>query len=524
LSVALEDDPSPPTLDRSLSPRFRSGSTLGPFRIIGLLGQGGMAEVYEAYDSSLDRSVALKVLPSEFLHDDSFARRFRQEGRFVARLEHPNIVPIYASGIDDAIAWMSMRLLSGGTLGALMQRERLSPERSVQILRAVANALDYAHARGVIHRDIKPTNILLDQAEHVCVADFGLAFMMEFNPRQTTTRTIVGTPQYMAPEVGLGKTLDHRSDIYSLGVVAYEMLSGEPPFTADSPMALLLKHVNDTPPSPPGVAAPLRRVLRKALAKDPGERWSSAGAFVEALEDGISTTPSRSVAVARRRSALAAIGVTVAVVILLIVRELPDSPSPPSVAQLSSPAAAPASAVVPSEPTAPPVVERPENARERPRANSARALSRAVVADGRESTTPQAEDPQQTIAPPPDVTSAATAAPEERSPPPIAESAAVPTVQRVVPPDVIEQPVRLRTVVAEYPSAARAAQIAGNVLLRATIGLDGAVTDVAVVESVHPLLDQAARKAVLQYVYRPALRNAVPEVATVVITVSFRLE
>src|SRR4029077_14509536 len=131
------------------------------------------------------------------------AKRFRQEGRVVARVEHPNVVPIYSSGIDDGIAWMNMRLLTGGSLGAWLQRERPTPQRVVQILRSVADALDYAHTRGVIHRDIKPANILFDGTDHICVADFGLASIMDFNGRQTSTRTIAGTPQYMAPEVGL---------------------------------------------------------------------------------------------------------------------------------------------------------------------------------------------------------------------------------------------------------------------------------------------------------------------------------
>src|SRR5262245_29539907 len=175
-----------------------------------------MATVYEAYDPSLERSIALKVLPPEFLHEQAFARRFRREAKVIARLEHPNIVPIYASGIDEGIPWMSMRLLTGGSLGARLDRSRLPIGQSLQILRKVADALDYAHARGIVHRDIKPTNILLDGPEHVCVADFGLAYIRDFNLQLSRSTTIAGTPHYMAPEHGLGKDIDHRSDIYSV--------------------------------------------------------------------------------------------------------------------------------------------------------------------------------------------------------------------------------------------------------------------------------------------------------------------
>src|SRR5262245_26962349 len=198
LAAAL--DPLEEMFDTTLTP----GSAVGVFQIAGLLGKGGMATVYEAYDPSLERSIALKVLPPEFLHEPAFARRFRREAKVIARLEHPNIVPIYASGIDDGIPWMSMRLLSGGSLGALLERSRLPVERSLHILRRVADALDYAHARGVVHRDIKPTNILLDDGDHVCVADFGLAYIRDLNPHVSRSTTIAGTPHYMAPEHGLG--------------------------------------------------------------------------------------------------------------------------------------------------------------------------------------------------------------------------------------------------------------------------------------------------------------------------------
>jgi len=534
LSGALEDIASP-ELDYPLPTHLAPGSTLGPFRIIGVLGKGGMAVVYEAYDSSLERSVALKVLPPEFLHDGSFARRFRQEGRVVARLEHPNIVPIYTSGIDDGIAWMSMRLLAGGSLGGRMQRERPSPEHTVQILRAVADALDYAHARGVIHRDIKPTNILLDQADHVCVADFGLAYMMDFNLRRST-RTLAGTPHYMAPELGLGKDLDHRCDIYSLGVMAYEMLAGEVPFTADSPMAILLKHVNEEPPHPTrAIAAPLFRAVQKALAKDPAERWSSAGAFASAMESGLTGASAPRRGLVARRTALAVGALSIAAVVL-VMRQAPRSePVATTEPVIATPVDAPQSAAVlatpavttPSEPPAAVRVDPPRTARPQPAATQ--------VVSGAETATPTATpvnnpvpDPAPTVPPPisalapslntPTIPSTQTAPPAIERPPEV--RAAQPSVTA----DVVIPPRRIRTVAPDYPPVARAAQIAGDVALRATLGVDGKVTDATVLRSVHPLLDQAARRAVLQYGYTPALRNGTAEPATVEITVSFRLE
>ena len=203
LTAALASNPDidvPEDMSSTLAP----GTTVGLFQIVGVLGRGGMATVYEAYDRRLERAVALKVLPPEFLHDGTFAKRFEHEARVIAKLEHPNIVPIYASGIDEGIPWMGMRLLAGGNMGTLLENGRPALSFAVQMLKDVADALDYAHARGVVHRDIKPTNILRDGSGRMCVADFGLAQMLEGGPGLTRTGTLVGTPQYMAPEQVLG--------------------------------------------------------------------------------------------------------------------------------------------------------------------------------------------------------------------------------------------------------------------------------------------------------------------------------
>jgi len=274
------------------------GSNAGPYRIVEPLGRGGMASVYKAYEAKLDRYVALKVLPREFLHDPGFSQRFRQEAQVIARLEHPNIIPIYAYDIEEAegIPWMAMRLISSGSLSDLLKRERLPRARAVAILRGVADALDYAHGKGIVHRDVKPQNVLLDEAARVYLADFGIAKILESSGGLTASGMITGTPQYMAPEQATGLKIGPPADVYALGIMAYEMFTGRVPFSADTPVAVLMKHVNEPLPLPGRdvVPEPLLRALLKAATKRPEERWPSAGAFVDALATGLGapTAPS----------------------------------------------------------------------------------------------------------------------------------------------------------------------------------------------------------------------------------------
>lgn len=264
-----------------------AGSNLGPYRIIEPVGRGGMASVFKAYEASLDRYVALKVLPPEFLHDPTFAERFRREAQTIARLEHPQIIPIFAYDIDaeTGTPWMAMRLISGGSLSQRIKRGRLAPSECARVLKDVGEALDYAHGAGVIHRDVKPQNVLLDDAGRVYLADFGIAKMVEASAHMTQTGMITGTPQYMAPEQALGKKVGKSIDVYALGIVAYELFTGRVPFSADTPVAVLMKQASEPMPLPPvsEVQEEVTRAILRATAKDPAARWPTAGAFAQAI-------------------------------------------------------------------------------------------------------------------------------------------------------------------------------------------------------------------------------------------------
>ena len=262
------------------------GTDFGGYRIVAALGRGGMASVYRAHDAALERDVALKVLPPEFLHDPSFAERFRQEARVAARLEHPQIVPVHAFGIEQGRPWMALRLITGGSLADRLRRGPLTPAEAASVLAEIAAALDYAHGRGVVHRDVKPANILLDDTGRAYLADFGIARLVEGSSVATATGLVQGTPSYMAPEQAMGSKVDRLADVYALGVVAFECLTGRVPYTGDTPVAILMKHVSGPVPEPmPGeVPDGLTPVLRRCLAKAPAARWPTAGGFAQELQ------------------------------------------------------------------------------------------------------------------------------------------------------------------------------------------------------------------------------------------------
>jgi hypothetical protein len=254
------------------------------------VGRGGMSVVYRARDIRLNRIVAIKVLPPELAYDPAISTRFTREAQTSAQLSHAHIVPIYDVGEREGIAYFVMALVSGGNLAALLAREPRQPIEEVRrLLGEIADALAYAHLRGVIHRDIKPDNILLDaDSGRAIVTDFGIARAIEAGTRLTITGNALGTPQYMSPEQAVGeREVDGRSDIYSLGVVAYQMLTGRLPFTGGNTMALLLKHVNERPlpivDLRPDAPKPLRDAIERALMKAPEDRWPTAASMRQAI-------------------------------------------------------------------------------------------------------------------------------------------------------------------------------------------------------------------------------------------------
>lgn len=260
------------------------GRQLGQFEILDEIGRGGMATVYRARQKSVNRTVAIKVLPRALLHDPSFYERFTREVDVIAHLEHPHILPIYDYGEADGIPYIAMRYLAGGSMAQLIRRGLPPIESLIRPMTQIAQALDYAHQQGIIHRDLKPGNILLDENGNAYLTDFGIARVINSN---LTGSAIIGTPAYMSPEQANGLPLDARSDVYALGIVLFEMITGREPFEAETPVALLLKHINEPMPSPrlhrAGVPSAVERVIYRATAKTPEDRFSSAGELASAF-------------------------------------------------------------------------------------------------------------------------------------------------------------------------------------------------------------------------------------------------
>jgi tRNA A-37 threonylcarbamoyl transferase component Bud32 len=253
---------------------------LGHYQILARLGQGGMGDVYLGYEEALKRRVAVKVLPAELAHDEAFLKRFHAEVAANARLEHPNVVPLYYSGQDGEHHFFVMQYVEGESLAQrLMHRGRLSTEESLTILEQCLAGLGAAHQEGLVHRDVKPGNLLLEsKTGRALVADFGLVKSTE-GSRLTATGAVLGTAEYLAPEQALGQAVDGRADLYALGVVAYQMLSGRLPFQAETPTGMLFQHAYE-PPTPladvaPDVPALLAAIVGKMMAKDPARRYPS---------------------------------------------------------------------------------------------------------------------------------------------------------------------------------------------------------------------------------------------------------
>ncbi len=264
---------------------------IGRYQIISELGRGGMATVYRAKDPNFDRQVAVKVLPRIFLHDPQFRARFEREAKTIAALEHTAIVPVYDFGEEDGQPYIVMRLMTGGTLADKLQQGKLSLDEAVQIITRLAPALDAAHQKGIVHRDLKPGNILFDQYGNAYLSDFGIARLAEGGGTLTGSG-IVGTPAYMSPEQIQGeKNIDGRSDLYSMGVIFYQMLVGETPYHATTPAKIMMMHILEPVPdirtALPSIPQGVVSWLEKVLAKDPDDRFPTAGEMAQALEDAL---------------------------------------------------------------------------------------------------------------------------------------------------------------------------------------------------------------------------------------------
>ncbi|HSF82234.1 MAG TPA: protein kinase [Anaerolineales bacterium] len=263
--------------------------TIGRYQIKSEIGRGGMATVYHAYDPNFERDVAIKVLPAAFLHDPQFRGRFEREAKMIALLEHPAIVPVYDFGEQDGQPYIVMRYMAGGSLAERLKEGALPYEDTAQLVSRLAPALDVAHKRGIIHRDLKPGNILFDQYGNSFLSDFGIARLVQSGVTTMTGESIVGTPAYMSPEQIQGdKSIDGRSDIYAMGVLIYQMLTGEAPYRADTPAKVMMMHILEPVPDLQAVDTSLPNgcssVILRAMAKDPDDRYKTTADLAGALQ------------------------------------------------------------------------------------------------------------------------------------------------------------------------------------------------------------------------------------------------
>lgn len=270
-----------------------TGQTVGDYRILSSIGRGGMATIYRAYQPSLDRYVAVKVIDPYMASDSDFTTRFRREAQTIAKLQHPNLVTLYECNIVGGLCLLVTEFIEGPSLSTFISEKHIAQEpialsTAVATVLDIALALDYAHRAGVVHRDVKPSNILLAPGGRAVLADLGVGNMMANTSDSNSAAALFGTPQYMAPEVIQGRTPDSRADIYALGVTLYELVTGQVPFDADTPMAVLIRHINAPMPTPslkrPDLPLTLEKVILRSTEKNPADRFQTATEMVVALE------------------------------------------------------------------------------------------------------------------------------------------------------------------------------------------------------------------------------------------------
>ncbi len=270
---------------------FRVGETIGPYKIVAQIGQGGMATIFKAYQTNLDRYVALKVMHPALKEDHSFVMRLQREATVIAKLSHPNIVAVHDFREYEGIPFLVLQYIEGKTLKDVLKTQKLNTQQILNIVRPVAEALSYAHARGVLHRDVKPSNILIDNEGHVYLSDFGLARITQSGESTASQDMMIGSPHYLSPEQAKSEPVDVRTDVYSLGVVLYEMFVGRVPFMAETTYATILAQINDPPPPPrslnPRVPLAVEQVILKALAKNPNDRYPTVRDMMRALENAV---------------------------------------------------------------------------------------------------------------------------------------------------------------------------------------------------------------------------------------------
>ena len=328
------------TTDVATTRELNAGDEIAGYTLESLLGRGGMGEVFRALDAHLARAVALKVLAPGLVHDEASRERILRESQLAASLDHPNVIPIYAAGEADGHVYIAMRLVEGSDLRSILRREgQLAPGRTIGLATQIAAALDAAHARGLVHRDVKPSNVLIDQQqdrEHCYLADFGVTTRATDKPPVDVSQRLMGTLAYVAPEQIRGDAVDARADVYSLGCLLFECLTGEVPFVRESDIALVFAHLDEPPPKPsermPELPPAFDAVIERALSKQPDDRQASCGDLVDDARRALALdAPDRS----RRRlgallAALAIAAAAVAVTVALAVRSGPAPTAAPT--------------------------------------------------------------------------------------------------------------------------------------------------------------------------------------------------